>query len=391
MSFGIGLGGFAQGRHRALQRGMEQERIGIARGQLEQTKQEFQFRKVQAAIQENQRFINDVISRKNQAIQDVLKAKETVGLSDDEVISKIEDINRRAEGMIQSPMKMMRDFSKLTGQQMPELDISSSFATPDVLASTVLSPEQATQRAQESAAAQASGQRIGSRKEQEDIDIAAQLEFEKTFARKIAELRAAEQAPPEPIDTQKTFENATKVRKEFTALSDDFLTIRDSFRRIGASFEQNDGPGDLALIFNYMKMLDPQSVVRESEFATAESSGPLLEKGVPKFIIRWRDKIINGNRLTPLQRREFFDNAKALFQSQLKGHRDLRSEFESVAVRNKLDPRDSVPDLVGDLAFVDLNEKQIRALPAEDAIKMAGAAIFLTSAQRSVLKERIEE
>jgi hypothetical protein len=34
---------------------------------------------------------------------------------------------------------------------------------------------------------------------------------------------------------------------------------------------------DVALLFNFMKMLDPKSIVRESEFKTAQNMGSLPE------------------------------------------------------------------------------------------------------------------
>lgn len=43
------------------------------------------------------------------------------------------------------------------------------------------------------------------------------------------------------------------------------------------------GPGDLALVFEFMKALDPTSVVRESEYATASKSGNLFLGVFAKF------------------------------------------------------------------------------------------------------------
>ena len=36
-----------------------------------------------------------------------------------------------------------------------------------------------------------------------------------------------------------------------------------------------DAAGDMALIFSYMKMLDPNSTVREGEYATAQDAGSI--------------------------------------------------------------------------------------------------------------------
>lgn len=55
--------------------------------------------------------------------------------------------------------------------------------------------------------------------------------------------------------------------------------------------------GDIGAVFGYMKTLDPQSVVRESEYATAAQAGSLLTR-VQNSI----SKAENGEMLTPAQR-----------------------------------------------------------------------------------------
>ena len=54
-------------------------------------------------------------------------------------------------------------------------------------------------------------------------------------------------------------------------------------------------------------MLDPNSVVREGEFATAQNS-----TGVPDRVRNLYNKIMTGERLNPSQRQEFIDTAGAL-------------------------------------------------------------------------------
>ena len=46
---------------------------------------------------------------------------------------------------------------------------------------------------------------------------------------------------------------------------------------------QMGGPGDLATVFEFMKGLDPTSVVRESEYATAAKSGNIFSGWAAKF------------------------------------------------------------------------------------------------------------
>ena len=118
-------------------------------------------------------------------------------------------------------------------------------------------------------------------------------------------------------DTQ--FARADTLRDEVTAASKDFVTIGNSYSRIVAVAKDPSPAGDLALIFNYMKMLDPNSVVRESEFATAQNTG-----SVPENIWNTYNRVLNGQKLGKT-RQDFLKKSKALFDSQ-KGRNDAAVE-----------------------------------------------------------------
>ncbi|MEW6126725.1 MAG: peptidoglycan DD-metalloendopeptidase family protein [Acidobacteriota bacterium] len=88
----------------------------------------------------------------------------------------------------------------------------------------------------------------------------------------------------------------------------DFIITRDGYERVQTGANQNNAQGDLALLFGFMKMLDPNSVVRETEFANAEQAQGTLQRwfNIP-------DKFIKGTRLTEEGRRYFADAAKDLY------------------------------------------------------------------------------
>ncbi|HCR19356.1 MAG TPA: hypothetical protein DIU35_17910 [Candidatus Latescibacteria bacterium] len=140
------------------------------------------------------------------------------------------------------------------------------------------------------------------------------------------------------------------LRKEYTALNKEFIKVRDSYSRILTTINSDIGTseggvegsaaGDLALIFNYMKMLDPGSVVRESEFATASNTG-----SIPQIIWARYNKMLNGERLTAGQRQGFIRQAQALYASQLGGHRGTVDTFAGIAERSGLDVSNVVFDI----------------------------------------------
>ena len=90
----------------------------------------------------------------------------------------------------------------------------------------------------------------------------------------------------------------------------------------------------MSLIFNFMKILDPGSVVREGEFATAQNA-----TGVPSRILNTYNKIISGERLNPEQRADFVNQSRKLYQTQNEQHKKLQSEFADIARGAKLDPK----------------------------------------------------
>jgi len=52
------------------------------------------------------------------------------------------------------------------------------------------------------------------------------------------------------------------------------------------------GPASISIVYKFMKSLDPTSVVREGEFATAANAG-----GVPDNILNVYNKLVEGERL----------------------------------------------------------------------------------------------
>jgi hypothetical protein len=130
---------------------------------------------------------------------------------------------------------------------------------------------------------------------------------------------------------------AAGLRKEYTAISKEFRKVRDSWGRIEAT--QSNAAGDLALIFNYMKMLDPGSTVREGEFANAENS-----QGVGLRVRTLYNKLLKGERLAPEMREQFKAQARALYDKQKDQFIVTRRQFGGIAKEYGLDPDNVVPD-----------------------------------------------
>jgi hypothetical protein len=136
--------------------------------------------------------------------------------------------------------------------------------------------------------------------------------------------REAEQMSAGVIPADKRPEAEGKMRQEYSNQTKVYQDVKAAYSRVLASRE--DAAGDLALIFNYMKMLDPGSVVREGEFATAQNAA-----GVPDRIWNLYNKTITGERLSGDQRKMFAKQAESLYKQALKDENTVRSGIERIA------------------------------------------------------------
>ena len=122
------------------------------------------------------------------------------------------------------------------------------------------------------------------------------------------------------------FQAEQSLRKEYVAGSAEYVKTRDAYSRIMAVGQDPSGFGDLALIFNYMKMLDPNSVVRESEFATASNTGSLTQRFIAMF-----NRMKLGMRLEANQRQELMEATMGLWGTKSMNHSNLLKEHMALA------------------------------------------------------------
>jgi len=131
-----------------------------------------------------------------------------------------------------------------------------------------------------------------------------------------------------------------KMSKDFMKGSGVFVDTRDAYSRIRVSAQDPSAAGDLSMIFNYMKMLDPGSTVREGEFATAQNAA-----GVPERVRAFYANIMTGERMTPPQRNDFLNRAQKIYDTILANHEKFEKQWTQRAEDAKVDPSDVVIDL----------------------------------------------
>lgn len=175
----------------------------------------------------------------------------------------------------------------------------------------------------EQAAAQRQAQADSEQREIEQQAFANTIELMKLEAQGIKAQRelAQQQAKTEEERVKDVAKYTNELADDFRAENKEFTSAFTSFRKI-AMTDPDDATGadDIALIFNYMKVLDPNSVVRESEFGLAAQSGSFGQTIMAAY-----QQIQSGQKLTPTQRRYFMDSAQAQFAPYV----ELRNRTET--------------------------------------------------------------
>lgn len=127
------------------------------------------------------------------------------------------------------------------------------------------------------------------------------------------------------------------LRKEFNQQDEvkEFKDTRSAFYKVrGAAIKQNPtAQDDISLIFAYMKMLDPTSVVREGEFATAQNA-----TSVPDAVRNMWNKAQSGQRLNPDQRRNMLRAAEDIYRQTRSRYNEKAREFRGYATDFGVNP-----------------------------------------------------
>jgi hypothetical protein len=119
----------------------------------------------------------------------------------------------------------------------------------------------------------------------------------------------------------------------------EFAEQSAAYGRLQSIAQDASGASDVALIFNYMKMLDPGSVVREGEFATAEQTA-----GVPAQVLNLYNKVVSGERLTPEQRAEFVNVAERIYRDAEARYAPIYDHYSGLAGRHGVPVGDAIID-----------------------------------------------
>lgn len=154
--------------------------------------------------------------------------------------------------------------------------------------------------------------------------------------------------------SEKQLDNERALLSMYTSqpIVKDYNTVITS--KLGVDNILNSGVGgaqDLALVYSFMKALDPGSVVRETEYATAANSGNIFTGALARF-----NGLFNpaGGFMSPQLKKEFQNIINSKMKSQQAQYENYRGQIRSIAQRQGLDPDNVTIDFTG--GFDDYNQ-----------------------------------
>lgn len=130
-----------------------------------------------------------------------------------------------------------------------------------------------------------------------------------------------------PVDMtggQKGFENERGLGKDFRAepIYKDFSDMQTAYSQVVSSLKQGTPIGDVAGATKVMKLLDPGSVVRESELGIAMAAGGRMDR-----LQNYFSNMMSGQKLTPQQRDDFERLSNELYAAAGQAYNQKRAEY----------------------------------------------------------------
>lgn len=179
-------------------------------------------------------------------------------------------------------------------------------------------------------------------------------------------------------EKDKLYKYETDLRKEFLGLpaTKDMQTIDIAYNKIQNAAKTPSAANDMAIVFNFMKLQDPGSTVREGEYATAENA-----RGVDQKLIGDYNKIVSGQRLSPDQRNMFLNSASNTYNASLQAYNKMAEQYKGLAKKGNLSPENVVPVFeqkkIGNIDPEVEAAKRVLGNPNAPELERKGAANFL--------------
>lgn len=130
------------------------------------------------------------------------------------------------------------------------------------------------------------------------------------------------------VSTKDAFKNERDLRNDLKSepIYKAHQEVRSAYEQIRGALGQNTPISDVAAATKIMKLLDPGSVVRESELGIAMASSGLMDR-----VTNYANMVISGQRLTPQQRKDFQKLADEFYRASEEQFNVKAAEYSGIA------------------------------------------------------------
>lgn len=136
------------------------------------------------------------------------------------------------------------------------------------------------------------------------------------------------------LPPDKKFEWEDKLRADYKTDVKAFREVEDAHRIIKGALANPSPASDMAAATKFMKLLDPGSVVRESELNMAMQASGVLDR-----MSNYHNLLLKGHKLTPQQREDFAAAADIIYNNVQAKWGEMDKIYDESATQYGLDPR----------------------------------------------------
>jgi hypothetical protein len=140
-------------------------------------------------------------------------------------------------------------------------------------------------------------------------------------------------------DSEFRLTSETDLRKEYSGLPaiKEFSTVQTAHKQVINALNNPSAANDLAAATKFMKLLDPGSVVRESELGMA-----MAATGAIDLMGNYLQRLQNGERLNPAQRADFKKAAELAYKAAEDTFNQISGQYVDLANSYNLNPNNIV-------------------------------------------------
>lgn len=176
----------------------------------------------------------------------------------------------------------------------------------------------------------------------------------------------------------KTFSQEKDLRADYQKNLRPFADVQNSYLGARATLQKTNGPAAIASVVQFVKTLDPTSIVRESE------SGAVIESsGLPASLMGRLNQLMGRGLLTPEIRQDLSDTLHSIYLAKEETAKRQVTQYQGLASSYGHDPK----KVLTGLGLSDKPITPLEIIRAEDRQEPAGLSNLFKDANKPVAYE----